>query len=245
MAFSTITLPPTSPILPKDSILISFDCEANQSPPDQSFVPGSTLTVGAVALIKQGEQISLAPAPFHNITFHGSFAPTVMQDKNNAAFWKQHSKAHFVAVQGEVDFCAQHRDKGNLIPPHTLREAFNCGVMKQFMEWLHYLDMAFGWPIAFLSRPHSYDGAHLAYLLTQHGLWGKYPLESATWHDVKEVLLASPNGAEAYAQFKQATQNLPHIADQDALLQGLAFIRALKTLPRDTARLSKLSSTAD
>ncbi|NBX85636.1 MAG: hypothetical protein EBQ80_00080 [Proteobacteria bacterium] len=85
-------------------------------------------------------------------------------------------------------------------------------------------------PIALIARPHNFDAGHLFSLMQAVHLAETSKI-SWTWHDLVPTLAyhAGVTQKEAKARFTKHLPPLPHVADQDSYLQGLAFCRALQT----------------
>jgi hypothetical protein len=217
MSVFALKIPPSSPVLPENCIIISFDCEANRSPPDKSFVPGSTLSLGAVAFL--WPEGTLVPRSIKDAFFYRQIIPTVSIDTNTAEFWDNHPEAKLVAY-GNIE----HR----YYTPQNIKE-INSHVVEDWLTWLHYLQQDYNRPLALLAHPLDYDAAHVCYLITTYGQEDPLLWEGITWHDVAEVLPTYMGLSKniCKSQFKQYLAEVPHIACQDALLQGQAFFRCL------------------
>lgn len=216
-----MTVPASSPALPEHCILISYDAEANNSPKDKNFVPGSTISFGAAAFLMP--ERTLLREAVGSCVLHVPIAPRVAPDENARNFWAQHPEALTWT--------------GGLEAHHTTPE----WLFKQLQPYFTRLK-SFSWhmqratgiprPLALISRPHAYDSQHLLDIAVFCGLdvFPRWTEQGAcTWHDVAEVLATRFSHSKAWAKShfeRHLPMPLPHIADQDALLQGFAFIRA-------------------
>jgi hypothetical protein len=207
-------IPATRGLLPRRCIVISFDVESNHSATGADgkhpVIPGSVIALGAAAYLYperlpvSGQEVAA--------TFHQAITPTAEASPATMAFWQQHPEAYAAACHNPV----------------TAEEAWEA-----FLTWVYRLalysiqDGRGGRPVALLSSPHGFDGGHLALLGKLTATPREVPM---SWHDVPETLAAHLKVpfAEAKARFKaEKPADLPHMADQDSIIQAEAFFRAL------------------